>query len=164
MATNNATNTVPLLLNGQLLIGSAGSNPSANTLIAGPGITILNTPGNIEISAGGAGGFSTVDAVLGAYTLSSSTQYITDFGAPLTYTLPAIAAVGDTYRIIGKSTFGWTVAQNIGQQINVGDLATTVGLGGSVSSNNPFDCITIVCVTANTEFVSYGVQGNLTVI
>lgn len=163
MATNNATNTVPLLQNGQLLIGSFGTNPIANTLIAGAGISIINAPGSITISAA-SGGFTTVDGVLGAYTLAPSTQYITDFGALLTYTLPSIAAVGDTYRIIGKSPFGWTVRQNIGQEINVGDFATTVGLAGSVSSNNTWDCITIVCVTANTTFASYGAQGNLTVI
>lgn len=164
MSTNNATNTVPLLQNGQLLIGVAGANPVANTLTAGPGITVTNTPGNVEVSSSGSGGFATVDANAGAFTLQPATQYITDFAGLVTYTLPAGAAFGDTYKIIGKSISGWTIHQNAGQQINVGDFATAIGIAGSVSSNNNFDCITLVCVHASDEFVAYGVQGNLTVI
>lgn len=162
MASNNATNTVPLTQDGQLLIGIAGDNPTANTLTAGAGITILNAPGSITISAGD-GGFATVDAILANYTLAPSTQYITNRAGVVTYTLPAVAAVGDTYRIIGNTASGWVVSQNIGQTINVGDIPTTTGLAGQMASTLPSNCTTIVCTVANTTFTTYATQGILNV-
>lgn len=44
--------------NGQLLIGRTGNPPNLTTLTAGPGITISNGPGTIEISGTGLGTFS----------------------------------------------------------------------------------------------------------
>lgn len=40
------------LTNGQLLIGSAGTSPQAQTLTAGSGIVVTNNPGSVAIAAG----------------------------------------------------------------------------------------------------------------
>jgi hypothetical protein len=50
--------STPAATNGQLLIGRTGNPPNLTTLTAGPGITISNGPGTIEISGTGIGTFS----------------------------------------------------------------------------------------------------------
>ena len=53
----DGTNAVELLgplTDGQLLIGNTGSSPTLSTLTAGAGVTILNAPGSITLSAAAA--------------------------------------------------------------------------------------------------------------
>jgi hypothetical protein len=149
-----------LVSNGQLLIGSVGVNPVAATLTAGTGITITNGAGSITVTSSG-GGLSTVDQTGASVTMAVNTQYIADNAGLVTLTLPAAAALGDTFRIIGKGAGGWLVQAGGGQTVHVGNVASSAA--GSVASTNQWDGITIVCVTANTTFASYGLQGNLTV-
>lgn len=85
-------------------------------------------------------------------------------GSSTQFNLPTIAAIGTTIDIIGGSSTSWTIAQNGGQQINLGDVATTPGAGGSISSTKLHDSISLVCITANTEWAAYGSIGNLTYI
>ncbi len=97
-------------------------------------------------------------------TLAANSRYATNNGASLvTYTIPAGAAVGDTYIIVGGSSGGWTVAQPASVQCHVGSSATTSGATGTISSSNQYDCCTITCVASNV-FTVYGVQGNLTIV
>jgi hypothetical protein len=60
---------------GQLLIGSTGSDPSLATLTAGDGVTITNASGSITIAADTSG-----DKVTGSYTAASA--YNIDFTIP----------------------------------------------------------------------------------
>ena len=97
-------------------------------------------------------------------TLAANSRYATNNGASLvTYTIPAGAAVGDTYIIVGGSSGGWTVAQPASVQCHLGTSATTSGVGGSFSSSNQYDCCIITCVASNV-FTVYGIQGELTVV
>lgn len=48
--------TAPSLTDGQLLIGNTGNPPTASTLTAGAGVTIVNAPGAITISSSSAVG------------------------------------------------------------------------------------------------------------
>lgn len=98
-------------------------------------------------------------------TLSPGLRYVANNGASLiTYTLPATAAIGDTYILVGASSGGWTVHQHAGQSINFGTSTTTTGTGGSLSSTNAFDCLVITCNTTNTGFTAYAPMGNITVV
>lgn len=163
MATNNATNTPQLTLNGQLIIGSTGNNPAAATLTAGSGITITNSAGGITISGSGSSGW--VDQTTASVTMAISTGYTADAGASLiTFTLPATSAIGDFVEINGKSSGLYTIAQTAGQQIRFGNLASTLGAGGTVSSTLQYDCIRLRCVTANTIWVVVSSVGNFTVV
>jgi polyribonucleotide nucleotidyltransferase len=163
MATNNATNTPELISNGQLIIGSAGQNPSANTLTAGTGISITNGAGTITISSSGSAGW--VDQTTATVTMAVNTGYTADAGASLiTFTLPATSAIGDFVEINGKGSGLYTIAQASGQQIHFGNLASTSGAGGTVSSTLQFDCIRLRCITANTIWVVVSAVGNFTVV
>jgi hypothetical protein len=163
MATNNATNTPQLTANGQLIIGSVGVNPVAATLTAGAGISITNGAGSITITASGSSGW--VDQTTTPVTMSVSTGYTSDDGASLvTFTLPTTSAIGDFVEINGKGSGLYTIAQAAGQQIHFGNLASTLGAGGSVAATLQYDCIRLRCITANTIWVVVSSVGNFTVV
>lgn len=93
--------------------------------------------------------------------MSSNIGYIANSGSLITLTLPVTAAVGDIIRITGKGVGGWTIAQNVGQFIQFGSVATTTGVGGSLSSNDPSDSVELVCVTTDTEWLVLSSVGTL---
>lgn len=151
------------LTNGQLFIGSTGTFPNPATLTAGANISIVNGPGSITISASGGG--LTVNNVTGTSSgMAVNSLNIANNAALVTLTLPATAAIGDIIEVRGSGAGGWKIAQNAGQIIHVGSSASTAGVGGSVASTNRYDAINLTCVVANTEFVSSGVQGILTIV
>jgi hypothetical protein len=163
MTTNNSTNTPELTLNGQTFIGSTGNNPVAATLTAGVGISITNGAGTITISGSGSSGW--VDQTTGTVTMTTNTGYTSDDGASLvTFTLPTTSAIGDQVEINGKGAGLYTIAQASGQQIHFGNIASTSGAGGTVSSTLQYDCIKLRCITANTIWVVVSSVGNFTIV
>ena len=79
-------------------------------------------------------------------------------------TIAAAVTLGSVIRIAGKGAAGWILQANTGQTIHFGDVDTTTGTGGSVSSQNRYDGIELICVVANTDFVVVAAQGNMVVI
>ena len=157
---------VPLLTNGQLLIGSTGLNPVAATLTAGANISISNAAGSITIAGTGFAGFSWTVVASGTQAITPNSGYIMNNGASLvTLTLPVTAPIGSLIGIQGASSGGWAIAQNSGQAINIGSLASTTGAGGSIASTNAHDSLLLVCTVANTNFACLGApQGNITIV
>lgn len=91
--------------------------------------------------------------------------YISNDGASLvTLTLPATAAVGQVVAVQGAGSGLWTIAQNAGQTIHFNAVDSTTGVTGTVSSASQYDSITLLCITANTDFAVYLSTGNLTVV
>jgi len=81
----------------------------------------------------------------------------------VTLTLPATAAVGDVIIVSSINAGGWTLAQNAGQTIHIGNQDSTTGTGGSLASTAIGDTVTLVCSVANTDFVVISSMGNITV-
>lgn len=148
---------------GQLLIGKTSTNNyTLTTLTAGSGISITNGSGSISIAA--SGGFTWNDQTTTPLSAAVNNGYIMDAGASLiTATLPATAALGSIISFVGKATGLYTIAQNSGQTIHYGNQNTTTGVAGSLTSTNQYDCIELICVTANTDFVVRSSVGNFTV-
>lgn len=96
--------------------------------------------------------------------LVSNNGYISNSGSLLTFTLPATAAVGNTFKIAGLGSGGWKVAQNASQLIYFGVDTTTTGTGGSLASTQSHDVIELVCVVANTSFIVTDSIGNITIV
>jgi len=121
------------------------------TLTAGIGITISQAGNNITInSTAASGNFVVVSGT--TQSMAIDTTYQADNGSLVTLTLPLTSAAGDRIAITGLGAGGWSIAQNAGQYIQVGNIASTVGVGGSVSSTNRYDGIALVCSVANTSW------------
>jgi hypothetical protein len=177
---------------GQLLTSGASASPAwttstypatnaANTLLYASSANVmaaLSTANSSILTTNGSGvpswttslpsglaPFVTVDQTTSSVTMAVNTQYVTDDGSNLvTYTLPATAAQGSIFRVMGLASGGWKIGQASGQTCHVGSSATTSGTGGSIASTNQYDQIELVCVTANTTFVAFSLVGNLTIV
>lgn len=151
------------MTNGQILIGSTGATPVPATLTAGPGVSIANAAGSITISGTGSGiGWTEVTGT--SQTMSADNGYVSSNAGLVTLTLPTTAAFGTVISIVGKGAGGWKIAQNAGQNIQLGSSSSTVGVAGYIASTNQFDSIDLLCTTANTTWtVQGGPQGNITV-
>lgn len=146
---------------GQLLIGDTGGFPILSTLTAGTGISIANAAGSITIN--GTGGGLTWSVKTLATGMAVNNGYGSNAVGAVAFTLPVASAVGDTIAIQGMQG-SWNVVQGAGQQIYIGSAASTLGAGGSISSTNAFDAITLVCLVANTFWFANSLQGNITVV
>lgn len=159
MTTNSAINAPQLTTNGQLWIGHTSNNPAAATLTAGAGIAITNGAGSITISGSGSSGW--VDQNSSTVTMAVNTGYLIDNGASLvTLTLPSTSSIGDFVEITGYSAGGWSIAQASSQLIHIGNVVTTTGTGGSVSSTNQYDCVRLRCLVANTTWTVVSMQSS----
>jgi len=107
------------------------------------------------------GGMSWTDQTTTPVTLVKSNGYVVDNAGLVTLNVPATAAVGDTFAVVGKSASGWLVQMNTGQTAHLGSSVTSSA--GSLASTNQYDCIELICVTANTVFVVRSSMGNITV-
>lgn len=143
------------MTNGQVLIGSTGGTPVPATLIAGAGISISNGAGSITISGTGSGiGWTEVTGT--SQSMTADSGWITNNAGLVTLTLPATAAVGTAISVIGKGAGGWLIAQNSGQNIQIGNVSSTTGTSGSVASSNRYDSLNLICTTANTTWTELG--------
>lgn len=138
--------------------------PNVGALQTGDVLVGLRGGINVEFTAPTFGS-QIVDVTTPTQAMAVNTIYVADDPISLvTFTLPATAAFGTIIQVVGNSSNGWTIAQNAGQSINMGNRTTTVGVGGSASSTNRYDQITFICVVANTTWnVTTGV-GNLTIV
>lgn len=161
--TTSAVNWLAEATNGQLPIGSTGTAPALTTLTAGNGITITNGAGTITIDSDNSG-MNWTEVTGTTQAMAVDNGYIANNVALVTLTLPATAVVGDLVQVDGKGAGGWTVAQNAGQTIHFLAQDTTTGAGGSLSSTTQYDCLTLRCITADTDWVVETVMGNLTVV
>lgn len=143
-----------VLTDGQLLIGSTGADPVGAAITAGTNIVVTNGAGSITIATSGTASFSW-NAVAGTTQamVANNGYYCTNAGQT-TLTLPVTAAAGTIMRVAGFGAGGWVIAQNASQLIHLGNQVTTTGVAGSLTSGNQYDAIELLCVTANTEWVS----------
>lgn len=166
LVAEGASAVTPITLtNGQLLIGSTSADPVAASLTAGTGISITPGAGTITIANTEPAGTTWTVNTTGPVTVAASNGYIANSVSQIVYTLPATAAVGDTYQVNAINTGGFQIAQNALQSIIVGNETTTVGTGGSITSaSTKGDWVEIVCTVANTSFIARVGQGQVTIV
>lgn len=160
--TTAALNWLSEAANGQIPIGSTGNPPVLATLTAGVGINITNGAGTITIDANN-GAMDWTEVTGTSQAMSVDNGYIANNAGLVTLTLPATSVIGDVIKVNGKGAGGWSVAQNAGQTIHFLSQDTTTGVTGSIASTTQYDCITLRCITANTDWIIEAAVGNLTV-
>jgi hypothetical protein len=104
--------------------------------------------------------FKWTDITTSTQTLAPNNGYTAHNGGTVAFSLPVTCPYGAIIKIVGHDA-NWTVSQNAGQRIRVGDIATTSGVGGALLSTENADYIELLCTTANTTFQALGMQGNL---
>lgn len=106
--------------------------------------------------------------ITSATTLVPGNGYFANNAGTITFTLPTTSVVGDTYEVAAMTAAGWKIAQSAaGQSIQMGNVVTTVGATGYITSaatGNPSTAIgawiQIVCNVANTSFMANMKAGN----
>lgn len=111
----------------------------------------------------------TWSAVTGATALVTGNGYIVNGGSTVNFTLPVIAAVGDTFniRVLDTAVGGWKINQNASQYILSNNTSgasatkTTTGVTGNIATaaGSPFVGGLLVCITANTAFTFIDYSG-----
>lgn len=169
----NAGENITLLPQGNILTISA-QFPSTNNFLTN--ITGLITSGtNVTItgagtsaspyvinSSGGGSSFTWSEITTTTVSLAVNNGYVMNNASRVTGTLPATAAFGSEIKIGGKGAGGWGIAQNAGQTIHFDGNSTTTGVTGSLSSQNTFDSLTLLCITQDTDFLVTSSIGNIT--
>lgn len=123
---------------------------------------VLMTDGtNLSWGTGGNGGITFTSVTGTTQQAAINNGYIANNASLVTITLPSTAAVGSIVSVVGNGAGGWKLAQNAGQTINFGDMPTTTGTGGSLTPNNQFDCVEVICTVANTTWVVKSSIGNI---
>ncbi len=146
------------------IIGDSNNQPLNTPFVNGIGSSWTITPGtSITLDVTG-GGLTWTEITGTSQALLVNNGYIANNAGLVTLTLPATAVIGDIIKIDGKGTGGWNIAQNAGQTIHFLGQDTTTGGGGSLASTTRYDCVTLRCFTANTDWIVESLGGNLTVV
>jgi hypothetical protein len=155
--------TAPMT-NGQIIIGATGGVPTPATISAGTNISIANSSNSITIASTGSAGIGWNHITATTQTMTADAGYVADNVALVTLTLPIIAAFGSVIFVQGLGSGGWSIAQNAGQNIQVGNISSTIGVSGSVSSTNRYDAVTLLCVIADTTWTTLSTIGEISVV
>lgn len=161
---------------------SAGAFPGVITFLEGntggpvgpDGGGIINVIGAGTITVTGNAGTNTltITDMDSAWTSISSSQmmsvnmgyFCVSPGGALSLSLPAVSAMGDVIAIVLDGATSFAISQGAGQTILYGNLSTTAGFAGSLSSTQQGDSIRLVCRVPNLRWVCIAGTGNLTVV
>ena len=103
-------------------------------------------------------------AIGASQTLVANSGFLCTSGAGLSLALPSTATVGDIIEIGLNGSTSFTITQGASQTIRIGNVSTTVGIGGSLASTAQGDSLKLICTTANTGWMVLSSVGNLTVV
>lgn len=131
----------PALTNGQLFVGSTGAAPQVALLTAGTGITIVNAPGSITISATDADTADIPETVYSSIVdvpvnetitgLAFPTASVRSFKAQVSVVISATSNIYAAYDLVGiQNGSGWYLSQS-----SVGDdqlMLFSITSGGQV--------------------------------
>lgn len=87
--------------------------------------------------------------------------YVSNSSSLIDIPLPSVVADGNEFRVIGAGSGGWSITQASGQQIIFGNVQTTSGATGSLSSSNRYDNITLKYSSASSAWMVISSQGNI---
>ena len=146
--------------------GDSGSAvPSSGVLtVAGTGGIVTSGSGStLTVDGSGISGGITWSVETGTTaTIAASEGIFANNAGGVTVTLPATAAVGDTFQVVAMDAAGFTIDYGTGQSVQISGTTSTTTSGTLVSTGEG-DWIELVCNVANTGFFANVKQGNITV-
>lgn len=154
-------------LNGVLtLTGNSGGavGPSTGNInVVGSGsITITGSPGTNTLTISDT---EVAWGVIGAsQTLVINHGYVCTTGAALSLLLPATSAVGSVIEVTLDGSTSFIITQGAGQQVRLGNLTTTAGIGGTITSTQQGDSLKLVCSVQNLKWNCISMIGNPIVV
>lgn len=166
ITTSGAGSTVTITAGGTIpttFTEDAGSaTPSGNNLnIVGAGSISTSGAGSTVTITGTGGGLGWQEiTVVGPTSMTVNMGYITNNGSRVQLTLPLLSVLGANIRVLGKGSGGWQINQNAGQSIVLDSSSTTVGAGGTLTSDAFRDSVDLICTTANTVWTIADGIGN----
>lgn len=132
------------------MVGGTGCNTSA----IGNTITINSTGGGYEWQV----------VTTPTKTIETNKAYFANFALGVTFTLPATANIGDSFKIVSVDGI-ITINQLVNQQIIFGNTTTSLGNAGALIGTSSGDVIEIGCWDTNNNWIVInGPQGNFGVI
>lgn len=134
------------------------------TLVGGTGITISQSGGTITVNSSMGGGGLSWEVITTSQNLVSNHGYICNSSGLLTLPLPATSVPGDVISTNAYDTGLFQITQGTGQQVRFGTQLTTLGSGGSITATTQGNGIELVCVVANTIWLTTNVQGIFTYV
>lgn len=153
---------IPIDFIGNTGLGASAVLNNLNVLGAG-GISVDASGDTLTIT--GASASNPWTAITASQTLAVNNGYFcVSAGGALSLALPATSAIGESIEVSLNGATSFTVTQAAGQQIRLGNLATTLGATGTLASTAQGDSIRLVCRTANTLWVVVSSMGNLTIV
>ena len=148
-----------------------GSDAFGDIKFSGENITITCDSANntVNFFPKGASSIDWVQVTTPTVNMVPNTGYIDNDQFATIYTLPLIASVGSLLSIVSNTVsslpnFFWTLKQNAGQRIIIGNTFTTVGTDGSITEETPADVINLLCVVENTTWIVVSQMGSVNVM
>lgn len=138
--------------NGQVLLGSTGADPAFGTLTTSTGLAFTTGAASLALNVK-SGGYNVNIASAGVPLVAQNSYTVTAAGAT-SFSLPATAAVGDTFLVASAlgNTAGWIITQGAGQEIWSGTSHTTNGATGTLAGAI-HTTVTLMCTIANVEYI-----------
>lgn len=161
----SVTSTGPIALQatGALsLQGGSITAPGLASAVTGSVLYFNSGSGAITQGAAPSGGMSWNNVTGTSQAIAAKNAYVANNAAVVAFSLPASAAFGDEFKVVGLGAGGWTIACNAGQTLSLGSASSASG--GSAASTHAKDCLSFVCVVANTTFECYSAVGNVNFI
>jgi len=147
-----------------------GNNGGAVGADIGNNISVVGS-GSVTVTGDPAGNTLTISAIpyLSWSVVTGASQamvpgngYFANRAGTVTFTLPALAAVGDTFKVAQMHTGQvWVINYNVGQTIYIDTTNTTISTG-NLTSTADGDSVEIVCRVANTDYQVIFSTGTIT--
>jgi len=146
--------------------GAVGPDINNNiNIVGGVGVAVVGVPLTNTLTISVLTGGISWHVISASQTLAVNSGYFCiSPGGVLSLSLPAVSSIGDNIILCLDGATSWTISQGAGQAVKFGNLITTAGVGGSISSTQQGDSLTLVCRIPNLRWVVKDSSGNPIII
>lgn len=141
----------------QFLAGNSGGDVAPDgfgviNVVGAGSIDIVGNPGTHTLTVNGPAGVNNWTVVTTDTVMVPNQGYIVTslIASLILMTLPAAAAVGQEIKVLTMNLFptSFTLVQPAGVQVEIGNVSSTLGVGGSVNTDESGSSISLVCTYA----------------